>query len=294
MHDEEVDVVPTGTAPAADGAPADHGALLAAEHITRRFGGVVALADASLTVHQGEIVGLVGDNGAGKSTFLKVLAGAVQPDGGQLWMEGRGVSFSRPSDALAVGIETVYQDLALVDTMNAVQNVYLGREMLTGSWWGRSINMVSSRAMARRCREVLDQLGVKVPSLKTPVGSMSGGQRQCLAIARTILWGNKIAILDEPTAALGVRESGQVLDLIGRLRDRGTSVIIVSHNMQQLMAVADRVTVMRLGRTVASRVIASTKAEELVGLITGAMPGDAPADDATTTQSPGNQPNTGQ
>jgi ABC-type sugar transport system ATPase subunit len=286
--------VPTGTTPAADGAPADHGALLAAEHITRRFGGVVALADASLSVHRGEIVGLVGDNGAGKSTFLKVLAGAVQPDSGQLWMQGQGVSFSRPSDALAVGIETVYQDLALVDTMNAVQNVYLGREMLADSWWGRSINMVSGRAMARRCREVLDQLGVKVPSLKTPVGSMSGGQRQCLAIARTILWGNKIAILDEPTAALGVRESGQVLDLIGRLRDRGTGVIVVSHNMQQLMAVADRVTVMRLGRTVASRVIAGTKAEELVGLITGAMPGDAPADHAQITENPGNQPNTGQ
>jgi len=247
---------------------------LKAEHITRRYGAVLALADASLALHQGEVLGLVGDNGAGKSTLLKVLSGVVAPDSGRISVEGKSVDFRRPGDALAAGIETVYQDLALVDTMSAVQNVYLGREELSKSPVLRFLNVVDDRAMRSRARGVLGELQVGIQSVNGSVKSMSGGQRQSLAIARALLWGRRIVILDEPTAALGVRESEQVLGLIKRLRDHGVSVILVSHNMAQLVTVADRVTVMRLGRTIATRRVAEIDAQTIVGLITGALPGD--------------------
>ncbi|WP_395243960.1 ATP-binding cassette domain-containing protein [Agromyces sp. MMS24-K17] len=254
---------------------------LDARHITRRYGAVVALADASLTLRRGEVMGLVGDNGAGKSTLLKVLSGAVVPDSGEISVDGEPVSFRRPADALQAGIETVYQDLALVDTMSAVQNVFLGRENLSTNPFLRALNVVNDRAMRSRAREVLAELQVGIQSVKEPVKGMSGGQRQCLAIARALLWGRRIVILDEPTAALGVRESKQVLDLIGRLRDHGVSVILVSHNMQQLVTVADRITVMRLGRSVATRDVADVTPEGIVGLITGAVPADVPTPEDT-------------
>lgn len=250
---------------------------LRAEHVTKRFGAVVALSDASIAVPRGEVLGLVGDNGAGKSTLLKVLSGVVVPDGGRVTLEGDEVHFRKPHEALDAGIETVYQDLALVDTMSAFQNVYLGREELATPWYLRIFNLVNDRAMRERARDVLQDLKVKIPTVNASVKSMSGGQRQCLAIARAILWGRRIVILDEPTAALGVQESGQVLDVIRRLRQHDVSVIVVSHNMQEVMEVADRVTVMRLGRTVATRIVKDTTVEEIVGLITGAVPGD-PAD----------------
>jgi len=249
---------------------------LDARHITRRYGAVVALADATLTLRRGEVMGVVGDNGAGKSTLLKVLSGAVVPDSGEITVDGKPVAFRRPSDALHAGIETVYQDLALVDTMSAVQNVFLGREELSTNPVLRFLNVVNDRGMRSRSREVLAELQVGIQSVKESVKGMSGGQRQCLAIARALLWGRRIVILDEPTAALGVRESKQVLDLIGRLRDHGVSVILVSHNMQQLVTVADRITVMRLGRTVATRDVADVTPETVVGLITGAIPADVP------------------
>jgi ABC-type sugar transport system ATPase subunit len=247
---------------------------MSARNITRRYGAVVALADASMTLRKGEVMGLVGDNGAGKSTFLKVLSGAVMPDSGDIRVAGEPVSFRRPADALEAGIETVYQDLALVDTMSAVQNVYLGREELSKNPFLRLLNVVNDGGMRKRSREVLSELGVGIQSVNVSVKGMSGGQRQCLAIARALLWGRQIVILDEPTAALGVRESAQVLELIGRLRDHGVSVILVSHNMQQLVQVADRVTVMRLGRSIATRDVADITPETIVGLITGAIPAD--------------------
>ncbi|WP_222618608.1 ATP-binding cassette domain-containing protein [Nakamurella sp. PAMC28650] len=250
---------------------------MVATRITRKFGAVVALADASVHISQGEVLGLVGDNGAGKSTLLKILSGAITPDSGTITLEGSEVVLRRPSDALQVGIETVYQDLALVDTMSAVQNIFLGREELSGRRALRAFNLVGDRSMRKQARQVLTELGVKVPSVNVSVKGMSGGQRQCLAIARAVLWGRKIVILDEPTAALGVRESAQVLDLITRLRDRGVGVIVVSHNMQQLMQVADRITVMRLGRSIATRTVKGTSAQEIVGLITGAIPPDGEA-----------------
>ena len=251
------------------------GPVLAARHIQRRFGAVVALADATIELNRHEVLGLVGDNGAGKSTLLKILSGVLLADSGAISIEGKPVQIRRAQDAMAAGIETVYQDLALVDTMNAYQNVYLGREELSKNWLLRMLDLVDDRAMRARSREVLDALAVKIPAIGASVKGMSGGQRQCLAIARAILWGRRIVILDEPTAALGVRETAQVLEVIRDLRKHDVSVIVVSHNMQQLMTVADRITVMRLGRTIATRVVRDTAVSEIVGLITGATPGDA-------------------
>ena len=261
----------------------DSDIVLRATNIQRRYGAVVALADASLELRRGEVMGLVGDNGAGKSTLLKILSGAVVPNGGSIEVEGKPVDFRKPGDALEAGIETVYQDLALVDTMSAVQNVYLGREEFSSNPILRLLNVVDDKKMRLRAREVLAELGVGVQSVKVSVKGMSGGQRQGLAIARSILWGRRIVILDEPTAALGVRESEQVLTLIKKLRNHGISVILVSHNMQQLVEVADRVTVMRLGRSIATRNVADITPQHIVGLITGAIPADVdtPEDRAT-------------
>jgi ABC-type sugar transport system ATPase subunit len=250
--------------------------VLEARNITRHFGAVVALAGASLALNPNEVLGLVGDNGAGKSTLLKILSGIISATSGEIFIDGRPVQFKQAQDAMDAGIETVYQDLALVDTMSAYQNVYLGREELSKNPLARIFNLVDDRLMRRRAREVLDSLAVKVPSISVSVKGMSGGQRQCLAIARALLWGRRIVILDEPTAALGVRETAQVLDVIRDLRNHQVSVIVVSHNMQQLMEIADRVTVMRLGRTIATRKVKDTEVSEIVGLITGAIPGDTP------------------
>ncbi len=249
--------------------------VLEAQHITRSFGAVVALADASLLLQPREVLGLVGDNGAGKSTLLKILSGVISATSGDILIDGQRVHLKRAQDAMDAGIETVYQDLALVDTMTAYQNVYLGREELSKNLLKRWLNLVDDRHMRERAREVLTSLAVKIPSINVPVKSMSGGQRQCLAIARALLWGRRIVILDEPTAALGVRETEQVLEVIRDLRKHDVSIIVVSHNMQQLMSVADRITVVRLGRTIATRIVRSTEVSEIVGLITGAIPGDA-------------------
>jgi ABC-type sugar transport system ATPase subunit len=259
--------------------------LLAAEHIRRSFGAVVALADASIHVSEGEIVGLVGDNGAGKSTLVKILSGVLAADSGRMVLDGSELTLRSPQDALNAGIETVYQDLALVDTMSAAQNVYLGREVLAQSRFLRFFNLVSDRSMREGSRQVLTSLGVKIPSVNESVKQMSGGQRQCLAIARAVLWGRRTVILDEPTAALGVRESQQVLQLVARLSDHGVSVVLVTHNMQHLVEIAHRVVVMRLGRTIATRAIKDTSVQEIVGLITGAVPADMagePVDQAAT------------
>jgi ABC-type sugar transport system ATPase subunit len=249
--------------------------VLEARHIAKNFGAVVALADASLSLRPREVLGLVGDNGAGKSTLLKILSGILSASSGDIHIDGTQVHLRRAQDALDAGLETVYQDLALVDTMSAYQNVYLGRETRAGNPVARFFDLVDDREMRGKAREVLDALKVKVPSINVSVKGMSGGQRQCLAIARALLWGRRIVILDEPTAALGVRESAQVLDVIRDLRKHEVSVILVTHNMQQLMEVADRVTVMRLGRTIATRVVKDTSVSEVVGLITGAIAGDA-------------------
>jgi ABC-type sugar transport system ATPase subunit len=268
--------------PPRDTVPSDT-PVLEARRIARRFGAVVALADASIALRQREILGLVGDNGAGKSTLLKILSGVLSANAGQILLQGQEIQIRRAQDAMEAGIETVYQDLALVDTMSAYQNVYLGREELSSSWPLRMLNLVDDQRMRKRSREVLEALAVKIPSINVSVKGMSGGQRQCLAIARALLWGRRIVILDEPTAALGVRESEQVLDVIRDLRKHDVSVIVVSHNMQQLMSIADRITVMRLGRTIATRTVKNTQVSEIVGLITGAIGADVEEESRLTS-----------
>jgi ABC-type sugar transport system ATPase subunit len=261
-------------------APGEAPCVLEARHVNRNFGAVIAVADASLSLYPREVLGLVGDNGAGKSTLLKILSGILHPSGGEIFVDGRQLHMGRAQDAMDAGIETVYQDLALVDTMAAYQNVYLGREVLSKNPIARALRLVDDREMRTHARAVLDTLAITLPTVNLPVKGMSGGQRQCLAIARALLWGRHIVILDEPTAALGVRESAHVLDVIRDLRKHDVAVIVVSHNMQQLMSIADRITVMRLGHTIATRTVADTHVSEIVGLITGAIPGDTVNADA--------------
>jgi ABC-type sugar transport system ATPase subunit len=237
--------------------------------VHKRYGAVVALDGAEIDVRPAEIMALVGDNGAGKSTLIKTISGYVQPDAGDYVLAGRPVRIDSAARALELGIETVYQDLSLVDTMNAVQNVFLGREPLRQGFLGRALRLTDNSRMREQTAEILARLGAHVPSLSTPVTHLSGGQRQALAIARAVLWGRRVVILDEPTAALGVNESRHVLDVIKALRDSGVSVILISHNLEQVWRVADRVTVLRRGRTEGVRTVSDTRPDEVVSLITG-------------------------
>lgn len=244
-----------------------------AKDISHSFGAVQALVNANISVNAGEVKAIVGDNGAGKSTLLKVLSGLVIPDNGEIFLDGEKVSFTSPVEALKSGIQTVYQDLALIDTMSATQNVFVGREELSSNWILKKLGIVNDRHMHQEAIKALSDLGIKIPSLNATVRSMSGGQRQCLAIARAMLFGHKVIILDEPTAALGVHESAQVLSVVDQLRSKGLAILIVSHNMQHVFKITDSITVMRLGVSVASRKTKDTNPEEIVGLITGAISG---------------------
>jgi ABC-type sugar transport system ATPase subunit len=244
-----------------------------ARGISHSFGAVKALVNASISVNAGEVRAIVGDNGAGKSTLLKVLSGLVIPDNGEIFLDGEKALFTSPVEALKSGIQTVYQDLALIDTMSATQNIFVGREELSSNWILRRFGIVNDRHMHQEAIRALSDLGIKIPSLNATVRSMSGGQRQCLAIARAMLFGHKVIILDEPTAALGVHESSQVLSVVDQLRSKGLAILIVSHNMQHVFKITDSITVMRLGVSVASRRTSETNPEEIVGLITGAIPG---------------------
>jgi ABC-type sugar transport system ATPase subunit len=244
-----------------------------AKDISHSFGAVQALVNANISVNAGEVKAIVGDNGAGKSTLLKILSGLVIPDSGEIFLDGERVSFTSPIEALKSGIQTVYQDLALIDTMSATQNVFVGREELSSNWILKKLGIVNDRHMHQEAIKALSDLGIKIPSLNATVRSMSGGQRQCLAIARAMLFGHKVIILDEPTAALGVHESAQVLSVVDQLRSKGLAILIVSHNMQHVFKITDSITVMRLGVSVASRKTKDTNPEEIVGLITGAISG---------------------
>ena len=237
--------------------------VLSLSGVSKRFGAVQALADASLDVHGGEVVALVGDNGAGKSTMIKVIAGVNPADSGEILFEGRSVTITKPHDATALGIATVYQDLALADNIDVVGNLYLGHEVVRRG-------VLDEINMERRASELLATLSVKIPSVRIPVAALSGGQRQSVAIARSLLGEPKIVLLDEPTAALGVAQTAQVLDLIERLRERGLGVILISHNLADVKAVADRVVVLRLGRNAGEFDMATSTQEEIVQAITGA------------------------
>ncbi|MGW3263205.1 ATP-binding cassette domain-containing protein [Streptomyces sp. NPDC001056] len=237
--------------------------VLALRGVSKRFGAVQALTDVELEVHAGEVVALVGDNGAGKSTLVKTIAGVHPIDEGVIEWEGRPVQVNRPNDAQGLGIATVYQDLALCDNIDVVGNLYLGREL-------RTRGILDEVEMERRSRELLDQLSIRIPSVRIPIASLSGGQRQVVAIARSMLGEPKLVILDEPTAALGVEQTAQVLDLVERLRERGHAVILISHNMADVKAVADKVAVLRLGRNNGVFDVAATSQEEIISAITGA------------------------
>jgi D-xylose transport system ATP-binding protein len=237
--------------------------VLALRGVSKRFGAVQALTDVELEVHAGEVVALVGDNGAGKSTLVKTIAGVHPIDDGVIEWEGKAVQVGKPQDAQALGIATVYQDLALCDNIDVVGNLFLGREI-------RRRGVLDEVEMERRSRELLDQLSIRIPSVRIPIASLSGGQRQVVAIARSMLGDPKLVILDEPTAALGVEQTAQVLDLVERLRDRGHAVILISHNMADVKAVADKVAVLRLGRNNGVFEVKSTSQEEIISAITGA------------------------
>ncbi|MEU3219105.1 ATP-binding cassette domain-containing protein [Streptomyces sp. NPDC006971] len=237
--------------------------VLALRGISKRFGAVQALTDVDLEIRSGEVVALVGDNGAGKSTLVKTVSGVHPIDEGVIEWEGAPVRVNRPNDAQALGVATVYQDLALCDNLDVVANLFLGRELHKAS-------VLDEIAMEKRARELLDTLSIRIPSVRTPVAALSGGQRQVVAIARALIGDPKIVILDEPTAALGVEQTAQVLDLVERLRERGHGVLLISHNMADVRAVADRVAVLRLGRNNGLFDVAGTTHEEIIAAITGA------------------------
>lgn len=237
--------------------------VLALRGVSKRFGAVQALTDVELEVHSGQVVALVGDNGAGKSTLVKTIAGVHPIDEGVIEWEGSPVSINRPHDAQGLGVATVYQDLALCDNLDVVGNLYLGRELRRGL-------ALDEVTMEQRARELLDTLSIRIPSVRIPIASLSGGQRQVVAIARALIGDPKVVILDEPTAALGVEQTAQVLDLVERLRERGLAVILISHNMADVRAVADTVSVLRLGKNNGAFSVKDTSPEEIIAAITGA------------------------
>jgi D-xylose transport system ATP-binding protein len=232
--------------------------------VSKSFGAVRALTDVDFEVHAGEVVALVGDNGAGKSTHIKAISGIQPGDSGQVWFEGEQVSLSNPQDGTKLGIATVYQDLALADNLDVVQNLFLGAEETR-------LGLLDEIAMEKQALDLLDQLAVTtIKSPRIEVGSLSGGQRQSVAIARSLLGEPKMVILDEPTAALGVAQTREVLNLIRRLRDRGLGVVVISHNLADVFEVADRIIVLRLGRRTDTFNRTETTPEKVVASITGA------------------------
>jgi D-xylose transport system ATP-binding protein len=237
--------------------------VLSLQGISKRFGAVQALTDAEIDVMPGEVVALVGDNGAGKSTLVKVIAGVEPANEGTIEWQGEQVTIDRPQDAQRLGIATVYQDLALADNLDVVANLFLGQEEHHGV-------VLDDIEMERQARELLQTLSVKIPSVRTQVASLSGGQRQSVAIARSLLGEPKIVLLDEPTAALGVAQTAEVLSLIGRLKERGYGVLVISHNLADIFEVADRIVVLRLGRNAGVFDAHADSSEDVVAAITGA------------------------
>jgi len=243
--------------------------LLALTGVSKRFGPVQALDGVDLEIYAGEVVGLVGDNGAGKSTLVKVISGIYSPDHGEISMDGVPFAIRTPEDATQLGIATVYQDLALADNLDVVANLFLGREVLSRGP-ARATWQVDEIAMEHRSHELLERFAVTIPNVRTEVAALSGGQRQQVAVARSLLGEPKIVLLDEPTAALGVAQTAQVLLLIKQLRERGLGVIVISHNLADVFEVADRIVVLRLGRPAGAFDVARASQDEVVVAITGA------------------------
>jgi D-xylose transport system ATP-binding protein len=243
--------------------------VLALKGVSKSFGPVQALSDVDFEVQPGEVVALVGDNGAGKSTLVKTIAGIHPADSGTISFEGRDVTITSPTDAVALGIATVYQDLALCDNLDVVENLFLGREE-TGNGPAHVLHQLDEVGMERQTGELLENLAVTITDVRNEVGTMSGGQRQQVAIARSLLGEPKLVMLDEPTAALGVRQTAMVLDLVKRLRDRGYGVLVISHNLADVFQVADRIFVLRLGRKAGEFEAGEANQDQVVAAITGA------------------------
>jgi simple sugar transport system ATP-binding protein len=243
--------------------------VIEARNITKYYGNVVALEDVNLMVRPGEIVGLVGDNGAGKSTLVRVLAGAHHPSSGELFVGGELTVFHSPLDARQLGIETVYQDLALSGELTVAENMYLGREIRRKGLLGR-LGAIDKRAMAEAASQRLDALRIRISSVKIKCGSLSGGQRQAVAVARAIAWGSRLVLMDEPTAALGVEQQQHVGELVEQVRASGTAVLLISHNMPQVHALCDRIVVLYRGHVIAELQKADVTIEDIVMWITGA------------------------
>jgi simple sugar transport system ATP-binding protein len=251
-----------------DGAP-----LLQVDGVSKAYGYVSALIDVSMDVDASEIVGLVGDNGAGKSTLVKVIAGAHRPDEGAIFVDGEEVEFHSPLDAREQGIETVYQDLALAPDLPVWANLFLGREEYVPGP-GRVVGWMNKKGMRRRAQDELRRLQIPIADVDVPVDDLSGGQRQAVAVARSIAWGKRLVMMDEPTVSLGVEEQEKVAGLVRRLAEDDIAVLLVTHNLAQIIELAQRVVVLRHGRRVAVRSIEETTREEIVALITGAIDGD--------------------
>jgi D-xylose transport system ATP-binding protein len=243
--------------------------ILRMRGISKRYGGVQALSGVDLDIHLGEVHALVGDNAAGKSSLIKTLSGAVLKDEGEIFFEERPVSISSPRDAKALGIETVYQELALADNLNVASNIFLGRELTRGGllrWW------LDLAAMESRARAVLEKFKIHIPNIRQQVRFMSGGQRQSIAIARCVCFNARVVILDEPTAALGVEETKKVYQLVREMREHGLGVLLISHNLNQVFDHSDRITVMKNGRRVGSRSVRETSYDEILRMIVTGSP----------------------
>jgi ABC-type sugar transport system ATPase subunit len=255
--------------------------VIAVQGLTKHYGGVKALTDAEFRLNPGEHVAIVGDNGAGKSTFVRLITGVEQPSRGDILMDGQPVAFDSPLDAREQGVETVFQNLALAEDLDVPANIFMGREITRLNLGPLSI--LNHRAMRAQSVEMLSTTGVKIQDLSEPMRGMSGGQRQCVAIARAAGFAKKLIILDEPTAALGVQETARVEEIIRGLKVRGVPLIIISHNLRQVFDLVDRIYVFRQGRIICSRLKSETTPEEIVGLITGAIdPASLPQAEATT------------
>ncbi len=246
-------------------------AVMAANGLVKRYGHVTALDGADFELQAGEVLAVIGDNGAGKSTLIKALTGALQPDEGQILLDGKPVTFRTPLDARNAGIETVYQDLAVAPALDIAANLFLGREQRRRGPLGTVFRLLDKRGMRQEAAKQMDELKIGLRSLTQAVENLSGGQRQGVAVARAAAWARHVVIMDEPTAALGVKESGQVLELIRRVRDRGLPVVLISHNMPHVFEIADRIHIQRLGRRVAVVNPKEHDMSEVVAIMTGAL-----------------------
>ncbi|MEV4085168.1 ATP-binding cassette domain-containing protein [Nonomuraea fuscirosea] len=245
--------------------------ILQARGLVKRYGHVTALDGADFDLMPGEVLAVIGDNGAGKTSLIKALTGALQPDSGEIRLDGEPVRFRDPLDARRHGIETVYQDLAIAASLDIATNMFLGREVRKPGLLGTVFRMLDKKRMREESARHMAELKIGLRSLTQPVESLSGGQRQGVAVARAVAWATNVVVMDEPTAALGVKESGQVLDLIRQVRDRGTPVVLISHNMPHVFEIADRVHVQRLGRRVAELSPRDHSMAEVVAIMTGAL-----------------------